>query len=191
MGLIKLGAFLAGRNAHASRTFVNPESVHSRRSRSMYAVQVLPSKRHRKSALLAIGAGGLVAGAFDLTSAFITYGWGVPRAIASGVLGSRAFQGGTGTWLLGVLLHFVIAFGAAAIYCAASRKLDFLKQHFLVCGLFFGIAVYLVMNLVVVPLSAAPFRGRPFTEAAMIQGLLIHMFLIGLPISLSTAKLSK
>src|SRR5438094_422863 len=90
--------------------------------------------------LLAILAGGLVAGAFDLTTAFITYGWGVPRAIASGLLGARAFQGGAATWILGVILHFVIAFSAATTYCLASRRLGFLREHFFVCGLFFGIA---------------------------------------------------
>jgi hypothetical protein len=135
--------------------------------------------------LLAILVGGLVAGAFDLTAAFITYGWGVPRGIASGLLGAKAFQGGLGTWMLGVVLHFLIAFSAAAIYCLSSGKLGFLKEHFFVCGLFFGIAIFLVMNLIVLPLSAVPFDTHTFKLAGLIQGLLVHMFLIGLPISLS------
>ena len=145
----------------------------------------------RRPVLWAILAGGLAAGTFDLTTAFITYGRGVPRAIASGLLGSRAFQGGAATWILGVVLHFLIAFLAASIYCLASRKLAFLKDHFFVCGLFFGIAVFLVMNLVVLPLSAVPFKVGPFTVRAMIQGLLVHMFLIGLPISFSLRRFSQ
>jgi len=144
----------------------------------------------RRPILLAILIGGLTAGAFDLTSAFITYGWGVPRAIASGLLGARSFQGGVASWILGVFLHFVIALAAATVYCLASRKLDFLKYHFFVCGLFYGIAVFLVMNLVVLPLSALPFKVGPFTVRALIQGLLVHMFLIGLPISFSLRKFS-
>ena len=144
----------------------------------------------RRPILLAILIGGLAAGAFDLTSAFITYGWGVPRAIASGLLGARSFQGGVASWILGVFLHFVIALAAATVYCLASRKLDFLKDHFFVCGLFYGIAVFLVMNLVVLPLSALPFKVGPFTVRALIQGLLVHMFLIGLPISFSLRKFS-
>ena len=131
----------------------------------------------------AIAWGGAIAGSLDLASAFLTFGWLVPRAIASGLLGAPALQGGTGTWVLGVLLHYCIAFGAAAIYCVTSWRLEFLRQHFLVCGLFYGIAVYLVMNLIVVPLSAAPFKSRPFTHEALIQGILIHMVLIGLPIA--------
>ncbi len=145
----------------------------------------------RRPILLAILIGGLAAGAFDLTSAFITYGWGVPRGIASGLLGARAFQGGVATWILGVVLHFVIAFSAATVYCLASRKLEFLRDHFFVCGLFYGIAIFLVMNLIVLPLSAVPFKVGPFTVRAMIQGLLVHMFLIGLPISFSLRQFSK
>jgi hypothetical protein len=135
--------------------------------------------------------GGFAAGAFDLTSAFITFGWGVPRAIASGLLGGSAFQGGVGTWILGVALHFLIAFSAAALYYVASWKLSFLKEHFLVCGLFYGIAVFLVMNLVILPLSAVPWKIGPFDLAGLIKGLMIHMFLIGLPISFSVWKFSK
>lgn len=142
------------------------------------------------SPYLAIFVGGFAAGAFDASAAFITYGWGMTRGIASGVLGARALTGGTGVWILGLVLHFTIAIGAAAIYYLASRKLDFLREHFMVCGMFFGIAIHLVMNLVIVPLSAVPFHVGPFTVRAMIQGLLVHMILIGLPIAASTRVFS-
>jgi len=146
---------------------------------------------HKRSALLPIFVGGVVAGTLDLISAFVLFGWGVPRAIASGLLGARGLHGGLPAWILGVVLHFFIAFTAAAVYYLSSRKLEFLKSHFLVCGLFYGIGVYLVMNLIVVPLSAAPFRSSTFTLSALIQGLLIHMFFIGLPISFSVSKFSE
>ncbi len=145
----------------------------------------------RQKLLLPILVGGFAAGAFDLIAAFITFGWGVPRAIASGLLGSKAFQGGVATWILGVFLQFLIAVSAAAVYCLVSRKLRFLRDHFLVCGLFYGVAIYLVMNLIVLPLSAVPFKVGPFTVAAMRQGLLVHMLIIGLPISFSLRRFSK
>lgn len=135
--------------------------------------------------------GGLVAGALDLIAAFIIFGWKVPDAIASGVLGARAFHDGTGAWLFGVFLQFLIACGAAAVYCLASRQLDFLSSHFFICGLFFGIAVFLVMNLIVLPLSAVPYKVGPFTVASLIRGLLVHMFLIGLPIAFSLRQFSR
>ena len=156
----------------------------------MHAASVaLPFRRPK--VLLPICIGGLVAGSLDLASAFITYGWPVPRAIASGLLGRAALQGGLATWILGVFLHFLIAFSAAAVYCVSSWKLEFLKQHFVVCGLFYGIAVFLVMNLIVLPLSAVPFKTDTFTLAGVIQGLLVHMFIIGLPISFSAWRFSK
>jgi len=134
--------------------------------------------------LTAILVGGFVAGALDLAMAFNTYGWGVPRAIAGGLLGPEATQGGTGVWILGVFLHFFITCVAAAIYFFASRRLPFLRTSWLVCGLFFGIAVFLVMNLIVLPLSALHSVG-PRTLRSLIEGILVHMFMVGLPISFS------
>jgi Na+/alanine symporter len=144
----------------------------------------------KPNALLAILAGGLLAGSLDLGSAFITYGVGVPRAIAGGLLGPSALHGGSGVYVLGILLQFFIATSAAAVYYLASRKLAFLKDHPLVCGPFYGIAVFLVMNLIVLPLSALHFRG-PFQLAGLIQGLVVHMILIGLPISFSIRQFAK
>lgn len=95
------------------------------------------------------------------------------------------------TWLLGVVLPFTIAFGAAAIYRLAARRLTFLRENFLVCGLFYGIAVYLVMNIVVVPLSAFTVRSNTIARSDLIKGILIHMLIIGLPISISARIFSK
>ena len=135
--------------------------------------------------------GGFAAGLFDHLSAVHTYGWGVSRGVASGLLGKAALQGGAFTWTLGLVLHFFIAFSAAAIYCLSSLRLRFLRDHFLVCGVFYGIAVYLVMNLIVLPLSAFPFPIGPFTVPTLRQGLLVHMILIGLPISFSLWRFSR
>lgn len=144
-----------------------------------------------QSLYLSIFVGGFIAGTFDATAAFITFGWGSPRGIASGLLGARALTGGTAAWILGIVLHFLIAVSAAAIYYFTSRRLDFLREHFIVCGIFYGIAIYLVMNLIVVPLSAVPFAVGPFSLRALIQGLLVHMILIGLPIAASVRSFSK
>lgn len=141
--------------------------------------------------LLPILAGGAIAGALDLTAAFLTFGRNVPKGIAMGLFGSRAFQGGAGMWVLGVILHFTIAFGAAAVYCLVARRLTFLRENFIVCGLFYGIAVWLVMNLVVLPLSAFPVKTNTFTRAGLTQGIVTHMLIIGLPIAISARLFSK
>jgi hypothetical protein len=144
----------------------------------------------KRNALLAIGVGGLVAGTLDLLQACILFGWDIPLAIAAGLLGQQAFQGGAGTYILGVLLHFFIALSAATVYYAASRRLIFLREHPLVCGLFFGGAVEQVMNLVVLPLSALHARG-PYKLHDLILGLVVHMVVIGLPISFSVRRFAR
>ena len=73
----------------------------------------------------------------DLTQASILFGARVPLVIAAGLLGRSALHGGIAMYVLGVLLHFLIAFTAAAFYYVATRWLEFLKEHPLVCGLFY------------------------------------------------------
>ena len=142
-----------------------------------------------KSLLRPILIGGAIAGTLDQISAFISSGWNVPRIVAAGLLGPQVIHGREAwVWGLGLALHYLIAFSAAAIYCFASRRLEFLKDHFLVSGLFYGIAVFLVMYLVVMPLCAFHYRG-PYTLHTLLEGISVHMLLIGLPISVSLAKL--
>ena len=149
-----------------------------------------PHPSRRRNALLAIAVGGGIAGTLDLLQACILFGWDIPLVIAGGLLGRQAFDGGVGTYILGVCLHFFIACSAAAIYYAASFRLGFLKEHPLVCGLFFGAAVQEVMSLAVLPLSALHSRG-PYTLHDLILGLLVHMVVIGLPISFSVRRFAK
>jgi hypothetical protein len=149
-----------------------------------------PGANGKRSLVVPIFVGGTIAGGLDLISAFLIYGWGVPRAIAGGLLGRQALHGGDGPWVLGVFLQFFIALSAAAVYCLASNRMKFLKENFIVCGLFYGIAVFLVMNLVVLPLCALHVTG-PYELRDLIRGLLIHMLIIGLPISFSAWKFAK
>ena len=150
-----------------------------------------PEVLEKKNALLAIAVGGLIAGTVDLLQACILFGWDIPLSIAGGLLGPQAADhGGVGTYVLGVFLHFFIALSAAAIYYAASRRLVFLREYPLVCGLYFGATVELVMRLIVLPLSALHARG-PSTLHDLIQGLLVHMVVVGLPISYSVRRFAK
>jgi hypothetical protein len=149
-----------------------------------------PLSLRTKNDLLAVAVGGLSAGALDLTQACVLFGTRVPLSIAAGLLGRQAFRGGVATYVLGVLLHFSIAFSFAAFYYAAGRRLGFLKEHPLVCGLFYGAAVEEVMNLVVLPLSALHARG-PYQLRDLILGLVVHMVVVGLPISYSVRWFAK
>jgi hypothetical protein len=146
-------------------------------------------------AFRAVMAAGLLSGALDLTAALINsrrMGIAPVRVlqfIASGLLGPKSFNGGARTAALGVGAHFLIAFGASVVYYAASRQFDFLTEQAVVSGLFYGVAVYLFMNLMVLPLSAAP--KRPVSISSALIGLVIIMLCVGLPISLVVRWASK
>nr|AUN36714.1 putative acyltransferase [uncultured bacterium] len=138
----------------------------------------------------AILVGGVIAGAIDAGLAFYTFGPRMPQGIASGLLGRQAFQMGATSWILGLCIHFFIALSMAAVYYAASRKLPFLVEYPLICGLFYGMALYFVMNLVVVPLSAIHASG-PIARKDLMEGLLVNMILIALPMTYSVRNFSR
>jgi len=143
----------------------------------------------------AILFGTLVVGGLDALDAIVFFGLRgaaptrIFQSIAAGLLGRSAFSGGLSTAALGVALHFFIAFLIVATYVLASRRVEMLTRSPIVCGLIYGVLVYLFMNLVVLPLSAA---GRPtFVVPVVINGVLIHMLGVGLPSALFARAASR
>ena len=133
----------------------------------------------------AIAFGTLVVGALDALDALVFFGLRgatptrIFQSIAAGLLGRSSFSGGLSTAALGAVLHFFIAFLIVATYVLASRRIAILTRSPIICGLVYGVLVYLFMNLVVLPLSAA---GRPtFVLPVVINGIVIHMLGVGLP----------
>jgi uncharacterized membrane protein YagU involved in acid resistance len=138
--------------------------------------------------------GALVAGTFDISYAtgFSYLRSGVPpgrvlRYVASGLLGASAFNGGTPIAILGLGIHFLIAFIVTAIFFGAASLLPSLTRRPLVIGALYGLAVYIVMNYVVLPLSRIGPRPTP-PAAVWVSGVLVHMFLIGVPIALAARR---
>jgi hypothetical protein len=160
------------------------------------AATTVLSTRSKGSKIVLIG--GLVAGALDLTAAFIV-SWlragvspvRVMQSVASGLLGPAAFTGGAGAAVLGVAAHFFIATVWTALFYFASRRLRFMVDRPVVSGLLYGVAVYAFMNFVVIPLSAVPPRATPVPISGRIIGLLVIMFCIGLPIALIVRRYSE
>jgi len=145
----------------------------------------------KRNAFLAIAIGGLSAGLIDLAQALVLFGARVPFGIAAGLIGRQAAHGGgISIYALGVFLHFFIAVSAAAVYYVASRKLEFLKKHWFICGLFYGAAVDQVMTLIVLPLSALHARG-PYKLHDLLLGIGVHMITVGLPISFSVWRFGR
>ena len=137
----------------------------------------------------AIIYGALVVGILDLIDALVFFGLRgaapirICQSIAAGMLGRAAFQGGAATAALGVALHFFIATCIVVTFYVASLRLPVLVRHAVIAGVLYGLAVYGVMNYIVIPLSALGGRG-PFVLPVFINGLLIHAFGVGLPAAL-------
>ena len=147
----------------------------------------------RSRALPTIALAGLIAGILDITSAFVIAGikgtgsLRMLQGIASGLLGQRSFEGGMATAGLGLGIHFLIAFTAAAVFYASSRKFSSLTQHAVVSGLLYGIAVYIFMYWIVVPLA---FPTARHSMSRDVTAVIIHIVLVGLPISLVVRRFS-
>jgi hypothetical protein len=143
--------------------------------------------RHR-SIPSAIFLGGLTVAALDALDAlvFFTGIRGAPamssfQAIAAGLMGPAAFQGGVPTLLLGLALHLFNATCIVAVYVLASQKLAILTRRPVICGCVYGVLVYGVMNFVVIPLSALTAHVH---LPGLINGLLAHTLLVGIPSAL-------
>ena len=151
---------------------------------------------HQSSDYRAILWGGLGAGILDIMAAFINTAirngrgpMSVLQAIASGILGANSYKGGIASAALGAAIHFFIAFVICTIFFLASRKLPFLVKNWIICGLLYGVGAYFVMYGIVLRLTF----HRNFLTAfgSIIQGVLIHMFCVGLPISFAVHRFSK
>ena len=136
----------------------------------------------------------LVAGTFDISYAtgFSYVRSGVPPSrvlqfVASGALGPDAYTGGTAAAAIGLGFHYLFALLFTAFFFAAARAMPSLRRRPVVTGVIYGIGIYLVMNFVVIPLSRIGPRPMAAT-IVLLTGLLVHMFLIGTPISLGARR---
>ncbi len=155
-------------------------------------VSVALRSQGKPRAVPAIFVGGLIIGAIDLAYAILVYSphkpIAIPQTIASGILGIKSYCGGAQTAALGVVLHFIIALGAAAVFYLASRKIKFLLERPVLSGLIYGGLVYLFMHWIVLPLSAVHARNMPLIYK--VCEFVEHWFCVGLPISLSVRHYS-
>lgn len=139
--------------------------------------------------------GALLAGTLDLADALIFFATRGARpirilqSIASGVQGAEAYKGGVASATVGVVLHFVIALLAAVGYYLVRQTSPWVRKHWVWGGMLYGLAFYLLMNLVVVPSSAFPNPvWPPVVTSVFLNGVLAHLFLVGLPIAWAAQK---
>jgi hypothetical protein len=140
------------------------------------------------SVLRAIIIMGLIVGTLDILSAIVDYyiatGKGpatIFKYIASAILDKQAFSGGTGIIVLGLLLHYLIAFLFTILFVALYRNIKFMSGNKLIVGVLYGILIGVIMNFIVVPLSLTP--KMPYQGLKVIKAFLILICMIGLPLA--------
>lgn len=159
----------------------------------MSAPGILPRVSTNRAGLVLLG--GIVAATLDLmyicALVYALHGLGpgwIMRSVAAGWLGRDAMGGGPATALLGLVSHYFIAVAMAFAWFLAAARIPALARKPVRCGLLYGVALYLVMNFVVVPLSAAG-TGLPRTWGWVdLLHVAAHMFLVGVPIGWFVAR---
>ncbi len=135
---------------------------------------------------------GLLDGAF----AIAVYAWvlrvatapQVLQSIAAAFLGGAAYRGGMASVALGIGMHFGIAFGWTLAYAilwtvaAPLRELARSTAGVLVAGAVFGCCVWLIMDLLLLPLTRA--RATPPASPLFFVMLAWHAVGVGWPIAL-------
>ena len=148
------------------------------------------------AALKTIFTAGLIAGTTDIIAAIVNYllgGGTKPSAIfkfiASGIFGKEAFQPGILMVWMGLLFHFIIALSWTALFYFLYQRIRLVRNNLIVCGILYGIFVWLLMNKLVLPFSNVPMGNFEWKKA--IVGILILMFFFGLPIALTIQFMKK
>lgn len=146
-----------------------------------------------RKGIQAIVIAGLLAGTLDITAALLNFMIATGRNptrvllyIASGVFGSESFSGGIGMAMMGLLFHYCIAFAWSIFFFLAYPKLRLLSRNKLLTGLAYGCFIWVVMNLVVLPLSNVP--PVRFDMLRALVGIVILMFCVGLPIAVMIGR---
>ena len=98
-------------------------------------------------------------------------------------MGNAAFEGGLATALLGLVLDFIMTTVMAGVFILSADRIPLLRQHVIPGSLLYGFGVFVVMNFIVLPLSAAPPLPAP-PIWLFIEIMLEHVLLIGLPLGL-------
>lgn len=140
--------------------------------------------------LIAIVSGAFVAGTIDIGAAALI-NWLSPitilHAIASGFLGKPSFSDGAPGAIFGLVLQWGMSLIIAYLFVAAAHRFPPLMQRWIASGITYGVAIFLVMNYIVVPLSAAPWNPwkQHFSTEKFIENLLA-MIVFGLIVSFFT-----
>lgn len=136
-----------------------------------------------------LGLAGLVSGTLDAAAGVVVYDFALGKMsiiqilqwIASGAFGKEAFEMGIIGALYGTIFHYIIAFGASAVYFLSLPYLEVGKKFPIFSGLAFGGWVWIFMNFLVLP-NSRTVLGE-FSPSISLVGFAWHMALVGVPIA--------
>jgi hypothetical protein len=142
-----------------------------------------------KNLFYTIVKAGIAVGTLDILSAFIQYFittgdknvFIVLKYIASAIFGKEAYSGGVMMILAGLFFHYIIAFLFTLFFFWLFPQIYLFSKNKILTGIVYGIFIWIVMNLVVVPLSHIP--NRPITIVNALISASILIFCIGIPLS--------
>lgn len=145
--------------------------------------------RNAASRLLRAGLlTGIIDGLFSSILATLFYGSTATRlfqGVAATLLGREALDGGTPTALLGVLMHFGVAFGWSAVFLFLVERSSWIRgvlasrYGVVKVAALYGPFIWMVMSLAVIPLLVH--RPPAISIRWWIQ-LIGHIPFVGLPI---------
>ena len=131
---------------------------------------------------------GLIVGTLDILSACTYYyiktsnnPLNILKYVASGFFGKQANTGGTGMIAAGLAFHYAIAFAFTIFFFWLFPRIIPVLRNKILTGIVYGVFVWLVMNLVVVPMSNI--GSRPFNLLNSIINAVILIVCIGIPLS--------
>jgi hypothetical protein len=136
---------------------------------------------------------GVIDGLFSSLLSVFFYGSTATRlfqGVAATLLGNAAFDGGTRTAAIGLVMHFGVAFGWSAVCLAAVMRSPRIRallarpSGVVMAAAVYGPAVWVTMSLVVIPLLLHRPPAINFRWWVQLVG---HFPFVGLPIVASVA----
>ena len=107
------------------------------------------------------------------------------RYVGSGPFPQATEMGASGA-ILGLTVHFALMATMAAVYVFAAGRIRALIEKPIQWGVLYGLATYVVMNWLVVPMRFG--TPLPPSPLAMATQLFAHIILVGIPIALIAAR---
>lgn len=138
---------------------------------------------------------GFLSGTLDILAAIIIYAVilhqttavKILQSIASGIFKQEAYTNGSQMAFYGLLLHYFIALVFAYLYFKIYPYFPILRKSFLLSGLIYGLFVWIVMNLIVLPIVFPKLPPKQF-DFPLLLSILILIFCVGLSITYITQK---